>query len=116
MLGDGPYSTVWLARDWMHSSVTHFFRETTDTLPWRNDHTPKAKRRKSLVGRTSETGYAIPLRVTSAAREVQEGKYFQVEDILDSRQRKGGGSTWSSGKGMGTSAILGNVLRISKMS
>jgi hypothetical protein len=44
---------------------------------------------------------------------------FKVTSILRSRifgagdREKRGGSTWSSGQGMGTSTILGNPLRIS---
>ncbi|KAK4131671.1 hypothetical protein BT67DRAFT_451539 [Trichocladium antarcticum] len=40
----------------------------------RNDHTPETQRRKSLVGRTSSTARAFPLRATSTAKEVQDGE------------------------------------------
>ncbi len=51
----------------------------------RNDHTPETQRRK-LPSRTFSTGRAFPLRVASTAVEVQDGEYFQVEDILEWRE------------------------------
>ncbi len=48
----------------------------------------ETQRRKSPTG-TSSTGRALPLRVTSTAAEVQDGEYFQAEDIRDWRQGEG---------------------------
>jgi hypothetical protein len=55
----------------------------------RNDTARETKRHKPPAEKASSTGCALPLRAASTAKEVQDGDYFQVEDILDRRRRKG---------------------------
>ncbi|KAK3936999.1 hypothetical protein QBC46DRAFT_19603 [Diplogelasinospora grovesii] len=65
------------AEFWWSASVHHGQKQGT----------PEHPRRKSPAERTSSTGRAHPSRVAYTAKEVQEGKYFQVEEILGSRRR-----------------------------
>jgi hypothetical protein len=55
----------------------------------RNDTARETKRHKPPAEKDSPTGCALPLRAAPTAKEVQDGHYFQVEDILDGRRRKG---------------------------
>ncbi|EJT68074.1 hypothetical protein GGTG_14347 [Gaeumannomyces tritici R3-111a-1] len=56
----------------------------------RNDRAPEIPRCKSLAGKTSSTGRALPSRVASTAEEVQGDEYFEMEDIRDWRQGEEG--------------------------
>jgi hypothetical protein len=60
----------------------------------RNYHTPETQRRKPPAEKASSTAHAHPSRVASTVQEVQDGDYFQVEDVLDRRRRKGRKGGW----------------------